>query len=175
MPVFGSVPSQETKSTNKRQEHNRQKRQHPARRATATSRHGQHDKRVFSEATQSRTFQLARFLGRRPFNPLLLPRSIADNGSSWRRGAAFALHRRQRVLMETGTLTMFSWKLHTSLCCEHVCRQLPEASKSRRTICIRCQARQSTECGKMFGSHFQKNLNIMYFSGETTDIEHEQK
>ena len=31
----------------------------------------------------------------------LFPRSIADNGSSWRRGAAFALHRRQRVLMET--------------------------------------------------------------------------
>ena len=62
-----------------------------------------HDKRVFSEATQSRTFQVARFLGRRPFNPLVLPRSIADNGSSWRRGAAFALHRRQRVLMETGS------------------------------------------------------------------------
>ena len=40
----------------------------------------------------------------------LHPRSIADNGSSWRRGAVPALHRRQRVLMETGTLTMFSWK-----------------------------------------------------------------
>ena len=44
----------------------------------------------------------------------LHPRSIADNGSSWRRGAVPALHRRQRVLMETGTLTMFSWKLRTS-------------------------------------------------------------
>ena len=105
----------------------------------------------------------------------LHPRSIADNGSSWRRGAVPALHRRQRVLMETGTPTMFSWKLRTSLCCEHVCRQLPEASKSCRTICIRCRASQSTECGKMFGSHFQKNPNIMYSSGETTDIEHEQK
>ena len=106
----------------------------------------------------------------------LLPfSSIADDGSSWRRGAVPAFHRRQRVLMETRTLTMFRWKLRTSLCCEHVCRQLPEASKSCRTICIRCRARKSTEYGKMFGSHFQKNPNIMYSSGDATDIEHEQK
>ena len=99
----------------------------------------------------------------------LLPRSIADNGSSWRRGAVPAFHRRQRVLMETGTLTM------TSLCCEHVCRQLSEASNSCRTICIRCRARQNTEYGKMYGSHFQKNPNTMYSSDDATDIEHEQE
>ena len=104
-----------------------------------------------------------------------LPHSIADDGSSWRRGAVPAFHRRQRVLMETGTLTMFSWKLRTSLCCEHVCRQLPEATKSCRTICIRCRARHSTEYGKIFGSHIQKNPNIMESSGDATDIEHEQK
>ena len=159
MPVFGSVPSQETKSTNKRQEHNRQKRQRPARRATATCRHGQHDKRVFSEATQSRTFQVARFLGRRPFNPLLLPRSIADNGSSWRR---------EHLPCSAGSFT-HHFAVSTSV---DNCQRY---SKSCRTICIRCRARQSTECGKMFGSHFQKNPNIMYSSGETTDIEHEQK
>ena len=60
-----------------------------------------------------------------PFTPLFAP----------------PLHRRRRVLMVTGTLIMFSWKLRTSLCCEHVCQQLPEASKSCRTICIRCRAR----------------------------------
>ena len=37
------------------------------------------------------------------FPPFFLPCSIADDGSSWRRGAAPALHRRQRVLMETGS------------------------------------------------------------------------
>ena len=76
-------------------------------------------------------------------------RSIADNGSSWRR---------EHLPCSAGRF------VRASLSCEHVCRQLPEASKSCRTICICCRARQNTEYGKMFGSHFQKNPNIMYSS-----------
>ena len=94
MRVFRSVP------------HKKRRKQTSARNTTARSASPQpgkrqpqagtveHDKGFFSEATQGRTFQVARFLGRRLFNPLFLPRSIADNGSSWRRGAAPALHRR---------------------------------------------------------------------------------